>query len=100
MADKLDYQWHLRTVMASRGLFATTDVRPLLAERGIDLSPSQVYRLVVDKPERLSLRTLMALMDILGCRMEELIEPVDASSAGRRRAVGGGAGGGGGGAVR
>lgn len=100
MADKLDYQWHLRTVMASRGLFSTTDLRPLLAERGIDLSPSQVYRLVVDKPERLSLKTLMALMDILGCRMEELIEPVAASSAGRRRAVAGGAGEGGVGAFR
>jgi DNA-binding Xre family transcriptional regulator len=83
MADKLDYQWHLRTVMASRGLFSTTDLRPLLAERGINLSPSQVYRLVVDKPERLSLKTLMALMDILGCRMEELIEPVATASAGR-----------------
>ncbi|MEU0194677.1 helix-turn-helix transcriptional regulator [Streptomyces afghaniensis] len=90
----------MRTVMASRGLFSTTDLRPLLAERGIDLSPSQVYRLVVDKPERLSLKTLMALMDILGCRMEELIEPVAIASAGRRRAAGGGAGEGGVGASR
>ncbi|MEU0119415.1 helix-turn-helix transcriptional regulator [Streptomyces bobili] len=92
MTAKLDYQWHLRTIMASRGLFSTTDLRPLLAQRGIDLSPSQVYRLVVDKPERLSLKTLVALMDILGCRMEELIEPVAAASERRRRAVADGAG--------
>ncbi|TYB69012.1 helix-turn-helix transcriptional regulator [Nonomuraea sp. PA05] len=61
--------------MAARGMFSTTDLRPPLAERGIDLSPSQVYRLVAEKPERLSLRTLMALLDILGCTMEDLIEP-------------------------
>ncbi|MFC6526715.1 hypothetical protein [Nonomuraea rubra] len=30
----LDYRWHLRKVMAVRGLYATTDLRPLLAERG------------------------------------------------------------------
>jgi DNA-binding Xre family transcriptional regulator len=74
MAD-LDYGWRLREVMAKRGMFTTTKLRPLLAARGVDLSPSQVYRLVVDKPERLNLRTLMALLDILDCTMEDLIEP-------------------------
>src|SRR5919109_4179100 len=74
MAD-LDYRWRLREVMAKRGMFSTTDLRPLLAARGVDLSASQVYRLVVDKPERLNLRTLMALLDIFDCTMEDLIEP-------------------------
>lgn len=69
MTAKLDYRWHLREVMATRRMFSTTDLRPLLAERGIDLSPSQTYRLVVERPERLSLKTLMALLDILGCAM-------------------------------
>ncbi|NUP65754.1 MAG: helix-turn-helix transcriptional regulator [Nonomuraea sp.] len=81
-AGDLDYRWRLREVMAGRGLFATTGLRPLLAERGIDLSPSQVYRLVAEKPERLSLRTLMALLDILDCTMEDLIEPVPAGPSG------------------
>ncbi|WP_330433849.1 helix-turn-helix transcriptional regulator [Streptomyces sp. NBC_00825] len=92
MTPKLDYRWHLREVMATRGMFSTTDLRPLLAERGIDLSPSQTYRLVVERPERLSLKTLMALLDILGCTMNELIEPVAAAGSRRRHsaAVGGG----------
>jgi hypothetical protein len=51
MAD-LDYRWRLREVMAERGMFSTTEFRPLLAACGVELSPSQVYRLVVDKPER------------------------------------------------
>jgi hypothetical protein len=38
---------------------------PLLTEPGIQLAASQIYRLVVEKPERLSLKTLMALLDIL-----------------------------------
>jgi DNA-binding Xre family transcriptional regulator len=90
MTAKLDYRWHLRQVMAARGMFATTDLLEPLAQRGIRLSSSQVYRLVVDRPERLSLRVLMALLDVLDCRMDELIEPVTAGSATRRTAAGGG----------
>lgn len=90
MARKLDYRWHLRQVMASRGMFATTDLSAPLAERGIRLSSSQVYRLVVERPERLSLKVLMALCDILGCSMAELIEPIaTARPAGRAKAAGG-----------
>ena len=75
MAAKLDYHWHLRKVMADRGMFSTTDLIPPLADRGIALSSSQVYRLVVERPERLSLKILMALLDILDCTMDDLIEP-------------------------
>ena len=83
MAARLDYRWHLRTVMAGRGMFSTTDLIPLLAERGITLSSSQVYRLVAERPERLSLKILMALLDILDCTMDDLIEPVAAAGAAR-----------------
>src|SRR6478672_5438317 len=83
MARKLDYRWHLRQVMADRGMFATTDLIEPLARRGIRLSSSQVYRLVVERPERLSLKILVALMDILDCSMTELIEPVAAGARAR-----------------
>jgi len=97
MTAKLDYTWKLREVMATRGLFQTTQLRPRLAERGIRLSDSQVYRLVTDKPERLNLRVLMALLDILGCRMDDLIQPVAvpvARTSGKAAAQGSDAGGG------
>lgn len=93
MARKLDYGWNLRQVMASRDMFATTDLIAPLAERGICLSSSQVYRLVVERPERLSLKVLMALLDILGCSMDDLIEPVAVKPAARSKAAGGGEGG-------
>jgi Cro/C1-type HTH DNA-binding domain len=82
---KLDYRWHLREVMAARGMFSTTELRPLLAERGINLSPSQIYRLVVEAPERLSLKTLIALLDILGCSSRS---PPPARSAAARQPAG------------
>jgi hypothetical protein len=92
MARKLDYRWHLRQVMAGRGMFATTDLLEPLAARGIRLSSSQVYRLVAERPERLSLKILMALLDILDCSMTELIEPVAAGGRSRTaKAAGGGA---------
>ena len=37
MTAKLDYRWHLRQVMATRGMFATTDLLGPLAQRGIRL---------------------------------------------------------------
>jgi DNA-binding Xre family transcriptional regulator len=91
MTRKLDYRWHLRQVMASRGMFATTDLIEPLARRGIHLSSSQVYRLVVERPERLSLKALMALLDILDCSMSELIEPVAAGGLARAAKAAGGA---------
>ncbi len=86
MARKIGYRWHLRRLMAERDMYATTDLRPLLADRGIALSREQVYRLVARTPERLSLATLAALCDILGCGPGELVEPVADGSRGSKPA--------------
>jgi DNA-binding Xre family transcriptional regulator len=90
VAGKLDYRWNLRPVMAGRGMFQTTDLIEPLAQRNIRLSSSQVYRLVVERPERLSLKVLMALLDILDCSMEELIEPIAVAEPARRAKAAGG----------
>jgi DNA-binding Xre family transcriptional regulator len=73
---KVTYRWHLRMIMAERGMFATSDLVPLLAARGVMLSREQVYRLVAKIPERVNLTTLAALCDILECTPADLIEPV------------------------
>jgi DNA-binding Xre family transcriptional regulator len=85
MTRRLDYRWHLRQVMAGRGMFATTDLIGPLADRGIGLSSSQVYRLVAERPERLSLKVLMALLDILDCSIDDLIEPAAEPGAADRK---------------
>jgi DNA-binding Xre family transcriptional regulator len=71
----VSYTWRLRELMASHGIWKTTHLAPLLAERGVDLSPAQIYRLVTQVPERLSLHTLAALCDIFSCTPNELVEP-------------------------
>lgn len=76
MTSRLGYRWRLRELMAAKGMWQTTDLRPLLAERRVVLSSVQVYRLVTQTPERLNLRTLVALCDILDCTSDDLIERV------------------------
>lgn len=74
MIKKMGVEWHLRRRMAERDLYQTSDLVPLLAERGIELSREQVYRLVTQPPQRLSMDTLAALCDILDCEPNDLIE--------------------------
>jgi DNA-binding Xre family transcriptional regulator len=82
------YQWHLRQLMAARGIYATSGLIAPLAERGIDLSASQVHRLVTGTPERLSMHVLAALCDILAVEPSDLVT-VSATNTTRRRAAGG-----------
>ncbi|MGA9692580.1 MAG: helix-turn-helix transcriptional regulator, partial [Pseudonocardiaceae bacterium] len=74
MIKKMGIQWHVRLRMAEKGLYQTSDLVPLLAERGITLSREQVFRLVTQPPQRLSMDTLAALCDILDCLPNDLIE--------------------------
>ncbi|MFF1713169.1 helix-turn-helix domain-containing protein [Streptomyces sp. NPDC058268] len=89
MIKKMGIVWHLRLKMAEQGLFQTSDLVMLLAERGIQLSREQVYRLVTNPPQRLSMDTLGALCDILGCTPNDLIEVRVANTQVRKTAEGG-----------
>jgi DNA-binding Xre family transcriptional regulator len=73
MKRQVSYQWRLRAVMAEHNMFNTTELVPLLAERGIVLSASQVHRLVSGVPERLSLPVLAALCDIFDTTPAQLV---------------------------
>lgn len=83
--SRVRYRWRLREVMAMHGLFMTTDLAPLLASRGINLSPSQIHRLVVGTPERMSMPVLAALCDIFQTDPNDLIE-IDSEVAPASRA--------------
>ncbi len=89
MTRKMGVRWHLRELMATKGMFMTTDLSPHLVERGIDLSREQVYRLVTQQPERLNVYVLAALCDIFDCSPNDLLEPVVENANGRKKAVGG-----------
>lgn len=88
MKVAVGYRWHLRRWMAEQGLFQTTELVPLLAERGVRLSREQVYRLASGVPQRLNLTVLAALCDILECEPGDLIECYSGDRTGGSDAVG------------
>jgi DNA-binding Xre family transcriptional regulator len=59
-------RWRCRPCVRSR--------TRLLRDRGINLSDTQIYRLVTGTPERISLGVLVALCDIFDCSPADLIE--------------------------
>jgi DNA-binding Xre family transcriptional regulator len=60
--------------MADHEMYATSDLVEPLAERGIILSREQVFRLVTQSPQRLSMDTVAALCDIFSVTPNDLIE--------------------------
>ena len=88
MSRVVGYRWHLGLRMAERGMFATTELGPLLAERGGRVVARAGLPVRGGTPERLSLHTLAALCDILDCTPSDLIEPVVESKSGAKRAAG------------
>ena len=87
--SEIDYEWMLRPLLAERDVTSYSELGPLLAEHGVHLSDTQVWRLFTGKPERLNLHTLMVLCQILKCTPNDLIKPVQvAAKPARRRAAG------------
>ena len=62
---------------------------PLLADRGVVMTSTQVYRIVTGEPSGSTCALLAALCDIFGCTPNDLIEPyvVATSSRGRKAAA-------------
>lgn len=80
------FTWRLEQRMHERGIHQITSLQRELSGHGIDLSSSQIHRLVTGTPERLNLEVLAALCEILACSPTELIE-VHATAC-RKRAGG------------
>ncbi len=84
----LDYRWRLRELMAQRGIFTAGELAPHLAAHGVQLSDSQVWRLVTGRPERLNLRALVVLCEILDCTPNDLIERFEVEHSKKQAAAG------------
>ncbi|PZS35838.1 MAG: XRE family transcriptional regulator [Pseudonocardiales bacterium] len=76
MAARMVMRWHLRQVMATRGIFQTSDLVPLLADRGVHLTRQYVHKLVTTPPQRVNMDLLAALCAILDCEPNDLLQPV------------------------
>jgi DNA-binding Xre family transcriptional regulator len=91
MKRQVDYAWRLPEIMAAHGMHNSTELIPRLVERGIQLSRPQVYRVVNQRPERVSLQLLSALCDIFGCDVNDLVT-VTATEVRRKKAASAAAG--------
>lgn len=88
MTKRMGATWLLRDRMEEQRIASTAELVPLLAERGVHLSRMQVYRLVMQEPQRLSLDLLAALCDIFSCTPNELIKVSVINKQERKRVVG------------
>ena len=68
------FTWRLAERMHERGIHQITALQRELVAHGIDLSSSQIHRLVTQTPERLNLEVLAALCEILACSPTDLVE--------------------------
>ncbi len=73
MTREITYEWKVRELMARSHIYNSKELTELLRQRGITLSPTQVWRLVTKEPERISFTVLGALCDILGVQVNELV---------------------------
>lgn len=88
MTKKMNASWNLKALMDNHCLHSTTDLLPLLAQRGVHLSRIQVYRLVTQPPIRVSMDLLAALCDILECTPNDLITVRKVNEQIHKKAVG------------
>ena len=73
MKRQVDYAWRLAEIMAAHGIHNSTDLIPRLAEHRVQQSRPQVYRVVHQRRERISLQLMAALCDIFfSCGVEDL----------------------------
>ncbi|MGB3439988.1 MAG: helix-turn-helix transcriptional regulator [Actinophytocola sp.] len=69
----MQIEWRLRKVMASRDVWAATELRELLVQRaGFELSLQSVSDLMKKQPVQVKVATLQALCTALQCTPNEL----------------------------
>jgi DNA-binding Xre family transcriptional regulator len=68
----VDYEWNLRLRLAEKGIYKAAELA-YLAEHGVRLSDSQIWRLITGRPERLNLQVPAVLCELLECTPNDLI---------------------------
>ena len=66
-------KWNLRLAAANRGIWKSSELRRLLAERGIEMSIGRMSGLWSGQPSVLRPEELDAFCAVLGCDIGELI---------------------------
>lgn len=89
MKRQIEYKFHVRELMARAGIRSSRDLVDPLRDRGITLSESQINRIVAHNPDRIAFKVLVALCDVFGVEMNELVTYTSADVRTQRRKVAG-----------
>lgn len=65
--NRANYTWSLEERMHAAGIHQISGLQRELNAHGIEMSSSQMHRLVTQRPERLNLTVLATLCEILRC---------------------------------
>jgi DNA-binding Xre family transcriptional regulator len=90
-------KWNLRLAAANRGIWKASELRRMLAERGVVISAGKMSGLWSGQPNTIRLDELDVICAVLGCGVEELLllepdsvpAPVPASATGERATAAG-----------
>lgn len=72
-------EWTLLEAMACRKIRTAAELRERLSRVGVEISASQLSRIINAPPARLSMRLLGGLLVVLHCQPNELLRRVDAA---------------------
>ncbi|MHB1800061.1 MAG: helix-turn-helix domain-containing protein [Actinomycetes bacterium] len=90
-------KWNLRLAAANRGIWKASELKRMLAERGVVMSAGKMSGLWSGQPNTVRLDELDVICAVLGCGVAELLlpepdavpEPTRASAPGERAAAAG-----------
>lgn len=74
MEGQRKLKWRLRELMLQENLRSAAQLSRLLKKQGINLTPTQMARIVYQGPKRVSIEFLEALITIFKCDLNELLE--------------------------
>ncbi len=65
--------WRVRVVMAERGVRSVSQLSRMLGDMGVEISTSQLGRLIDGHTQYLKMEVLEGMMHVLDCQLDELI---------------------------
>ncbi len=68
-------KWNLRLTAANRGIWKASELKRMLAERGVVISAGKMSGLWSGHPNSIRLDELDVICAVLGCGVEELLLP-------------------------
>jgi hypothetical protein len=71
------YGWRLAALMGENKVRTGTELHRLLAEKGYEITSSQLSRIIYERPTQVKTALLDALGEVFGCTLDELMPLLD-----------------------